>query len=1487
MPESLLNWERLKPYDRNQHRSFEELCYLIATTLYGDSGRFTSIDDSGGGDGVEFYLTWPNGDQWGWQAKFYYPDGRLSRSRETSIRDSLQKACRQHPQLRKWFLCTPKNLTPNEQEWFDRQLAGPQVMGEPVMPPGHRVKLDKWSESDFIAWMGQERFAGCRLYFFGELELSLAWFSHQFERQVSLVRDRYDPSLHTETGVDARIHQMLGDATFVHRFREFLADVKQGVDEFKRRVTTVQGAEPQVLAWGDSKQATLEAAERLQEALATTLAALVQAGEHLGQQRLDLVRAHEWDGLLAEMERAHEAYWESLQAIDISELRYTSGSGGTDAGGDSEERARRRAEEVLRGPARSAANVMDKARDLISRLQTLQQSDLHVFGDAGFGKTHLACHICHERLQAGLPALLVLGVHFTRDGPLEEQLRAILDIPPAYSWHDFLRALSVAAQAHCTRIPLVIDGLHEATRDGVLSRVWELGLPGLVADVATTKDVVLVTTCRTSYRNAIWLNGGPANTEYAGGFDWTEVREAVRRYFQAYRIEADLTAAPLEQFSHPIYLKIFCETENPERRQVRHIYVGEQTLFKVFDDYLAQCNRALCERLGLRRGAQVLASILDRMAAHLWSSRTRRIPISQAAQLIDGMSLDQLRWETSRTQALESEGLLVCRDWGDSEEELFFTYDLLGGYLIARHLIDVHSGELESLLNAPETVSLLFSEDRQVLHPLHDDIRRGLAALLPVRTGQYLHNLMDNPIAFTASIDALFEIAPQAVNEAAADWVAHLFTIEQNRMPLLERTATTVGHVNHPLNVAFWHEQLRGLSIPERDTSWTEYVRQHEDDFTDRVEQFESRCRGESPVSSSDEARMHLLARHIMWLLTSTVRPLRNRATRALYWYGRRFPRPFFRLVLDSFEINDPYVSERILAAAYGVAMARQHDFADLSFAQDELPQWGRALYVAMFALGAPSSTTHILARDYARRTVQIALLHYPEVLSPGEIERITPPYTDGGLREWGESDDRDDGQYRDGDAPIHMDFENYTLGSLVDNRRNYDYEHTEYRRVRANIYWRIYDLGYSLDRFGTIDRSIAAMNPYGHRHEDGSKTDRYGKKYSWIAFFELAGYLRDQGLPKHGTDDPRISQADLDPSFPDAVPVHRLVTTDFLGASDVSTREWIRDGGVPDVAPLLIVDELMGEAGPWVLLDGYVNQEDEARDRHRFTFIRGLIVPAADAEEIAERLEQQDLGNRWLPEKPESHYTYAGEIPWCDTWPDGGWDELTFVIGTATATAPEERLVLQRAGEAIPEDEQEAFLNQIRDVIIARDEQALAEALREQGMEAAVVADERLETRKETRTFYMLIPVQDCHWSGTRSVVDLDHSAEVPVRHLADSLALVGQPQTFDMFGHDGRRASRVLRYEDNSEHREYFTYLRQDLLDEYLARHGFRLIWATWGEREYAMSRMIALAPAYRGEGEQPWQVFQQIETYDALRRCRNVGKALNTSNQAVEEQ
>jgi hypothetical protein len=328
--------------------------------------------------------------------------------------------------------------------------------------------------------------------------------------------------------------------------------------------------------------------------------------------------------------------------------------------------------------------------------------------------------------------------------------------------------------------------------------------------------------------------------EYACGFDAYDVTEtAIEKYFSWYKIKADLTAAPLDQFQYPFYLKIFCEIQNAARQEEKHVYVGESTLFEVFDKYLAQCNRAVCDRLDLHSNAPVVMQALKGMAQYLWQQHTRHISLTQLVEMVDGETLESLKWSQSKTKAILDEGLLFCRDWSDSEEVVYFTYDLLGGYVIAQYLVQQAADNIGEFVQAKETVATLFSDDHRTLQPLHEDICRCLAVLLPVKIGKYLHKLTDNQMAFSLSIKALFEIPPDAIRPDCIDLVARLFEDPRNRKALIGLAASTIGHVHHPLNASFWSERLRTLPMPERDISWTEYVRENIERFEKTLERFD------------------------------------------------------------------------------------------------------------------------------------------------------------------------------------------------------------------------------------------------------------------------------------------------------------------------------------------------------------------------------------------------------------------------------------------------------------------------------------------------------------------------------------------------------------------------------------------------------------------------------------------------------------------------
>ncbi len=1464
-----IEWSELKPYEHDKRRSFEELCYQIADRLFHEKEHIISIDDSGGGDGVEFYLTLPDGDEWGWQAKFYYPNKRLSNSnRKQSITNSLTKACQVHPNLKKWILCTPTNFTSDEQKWFDSELPN-------SIPEGMSVELEHWGDSKFNSYLSDPNFKGLPNYFFGVLELYLEWFQTQFEKQKALIGEKFDSSLHTKLDVEIDIHAILGDHTFVEHITDSIEKLEEELEDLNDAVDNLKKPIQKDIIWDAEKKDNLTIATKpLQDVLIKTIDQFKHAREFLKENKLFEAQAIDWDCVWQELEGELSTYRTAIDESDISKIKYT---------GESPYKARILDDTrwLVHRPESIIANLLDDFLNFeLYKCKLINHSELKIFGNAGVGKTHIACNICEYRLHNRLPALFVRGNLFTADQPIQAQLLKILDIPSSYSFNDFLKALSASAEAYNTRIPIVIDGLNESTDNGALSKVWKLYLNGFIHEIAQTKNIVLITTCRSSYKRVIWGNEYLPYCVDVDGFETEELtQEAIKKYFKEYKINADLTFAPLSYFKIPIYLKIFCETKNRERKVEKQVYVGEQTMFEVFDEYLVQCNEAVCELLALDSGGCIVQSGLKKMAMFLWKHPSRYITRNELALLIDGESLDKLKNSSSKLFAIESEGLLlVFRDMVDETEIMRFTYDLLGGYLIAQYLVEQASNRRIKFLQ--RAVSKLFGKDRQVSnaflnriknfamelfpkklrqyiytlernktgHPMFDDIGRCLAALLPT-TGHFLHNLSENQRAFDYSIRGLFEISDDNINDECIKLVNKLFALPENRALFFELTTSTVGHPGHPFNAKFWSKQLLDMSMSERDISWTEHVRNNRERFEKIVLRVEDTCKSEPELSEIGKESLHLLAEHIMWILTSTVRPLRDKTTRALYWYGRRFPKEFVDLVRKSFSINDPYVSERMLAATYGIAMAHHNNIEDTNLLEEVLSDYGRKLYENMFQANAPHATTHILARDYAKRTIDIALIHQPDLLTDDEKLRIRPPYTDGGIRAWGESENKNEGEYEKGPAPLQMDFKNYTLESLIKSD-NSDPE--EYKRVKANIYWRIYDLGFSLDSFGEIDGWLADENYRKYsRSGNGRKTDRYGKKYSWIAYFELSGFRHDLGVLREFYDHGRCIEADIDPSFPEKHREYNLVREDFLGDREVDTEQWVLKTSHPDLTPYLMVDQLCEEQDSWVLLHGHLGQEDKPASRKMSAWIQGIIVKHEDVDEIVEILKRQEhIDGHTVPFIPEDYRTYAGEIPWSDTFPTNGWEEFSFLV--RKYTIPKKQFELLRGGEPISLIEDFELLDTTRKLIENDDEKRLNELLHEKNLEITIrtVDEEKLEHKD----FEVLIPVRENCWEESRSAANLRRSIALPNREISGCLNLYRKPQSFDMFEKDNnRRASISFEYGDIWSNSQNFTYLRRDLLERFLTEIGGQLIWVIWGRR-------LLVSENYDGACKH----FQEVKTY-----------------------
>ena len=124
----------------------------------------------------------------------------------------------------------------------------------------------------------------------------------------------------------------------------------------------------------------------------------------------------------------------------------------------------------------------------------------------------------------------------------------------------------------------------------------------------------------------------------------------------------------------------------------------------------------------------------------------------------------------------------------------------------------------------------------------------------------------------------------------------------------------------------------------------------------------------------------------------------------------------------------------------------------------------------------------------------------------------------------------------------------------------------------------------------------------------DKNKTDRYGKKYSWIAYYEISGKLGDEGSLEDWGDE-RTIDVNIDPSFPEVIPQCKIIDVDLLGANVKNIEDWLSIKGLNEILPFLRLDQLKNTKTPWVLLDSYINQKSENNGRRILCFVRSLLV--------------------------------------------------------------------------------------------------------------------------------------------------------------------------------------------------------------------------------------------------------------------------------------
>lgn len=1396
-----LDWTKFYSLPGDKTRNFENLCRGIVRLQYSRFGVFKALANQ---PGVEFHIQLAESCQlgdsprwFGWQCKLYQrtQNGKLRSTSRSDIEHSLRTTEKVLPELTDWILWTPYTLSSDDQKWYYK------------LPTQYNLHL--WAEEEVDTYLSGDALI-LRSTYFGEQVLTPNNLAERHKIAIKPIQERWLEPVHQAVDAERMIRRILGEVDSWGQLIE--------VGERLENISDLLSCE-----FGDAVPRLKPYLTSFIDACSAFADTLINFHQILADGDLDVIQ---------------QKLKERKILININ-VRSTP-------------RHLRSANHPAALHATNALDDMYTAQELLDEAEEFLGVGLvGVLADAGSGKTQMAAQLTapQEKRPAGV---FLQGRNLHRGQSLDDLAKSIsINGIPMPSIEMLMAAVDAAGKRACCRLPILIDGLNEAENP----KDWKPELASLSEIMKKFPNVLVACTLRTGERKKEdWHQYRESQTETRESFAVMalpdgiktiesegfggDVDEAIEKYFSHFKIDPGDSEIPAEFLQHPLTLRIFCEVTNPKKESEVKIDYFPTSLAPLFEKYVANAAERISQMTNLSHSyaANEVERAVYALGIELWKCGKREV---SEASFRDAASDASRSWNSSIVNLLAQEGILFKNPGFEPYEYVVTpTYDALGGYIVANALLTKYARDTSfAWLNNPEIVAL-FTGDTS--HELAFDILRSLVTLTPRRMqGKQIWRhvsepLKKNAIALAAEIDAEY-LGQETVSALLS--LSHESSRFRSRLFARFQVARAVAL--HPLNAAFLDETLRAMSVSERDLIWTEWIRETRSERFNDLLAIEGRWKQQQDFRTDSD---RLRAKWVMWILTSTDRELRDVATRALYWFGRRNPAALFEESLTALAINDPYVPERMLAASYGVAMARHVDLDDQTFVAETLPTYVRSIYDSMFAESAPFSTTHSLMREYGSRIIEMVSIHHPELFTSEEIQRSKAPF-EGGLRDWGESEASRERRYG-ADSPLGMDFENYTIGSLVPGRSNYDFQNAEYSKVRSQILWRIEQLGWSSEKFKDIESSIENEHRWNRTGSDTKKIERYGKKYSWIAFYEMTGLLHDLGKIERSSERDWNWDLDIDPSFPEQSSEVHLIQADFLGDPDMEMKEWITNGALPDVNPYLQMAEIQKEAGPWVMLDGYIAQENETLGRNIFCFIRSFLVLSSEADSFFEHLSNQNLGGRWLPEKPTVGYTFSGEIPWSETFPENGACEFSFVT-------KEETIQVERMESRFFLDGKQLDLSQM-DMVRLR---LLGSNTQKDGKQKFSEEElERIETREilvEVDEVYQsiipynaLIPVRDFSWESSRSAAnDVGHTTTL-AKEIALDLKLIGQPQTFDLVTSAGVKATcGVSNLRNDFSNGQSLFYLREELLRDFLKENELSLVWAVWGERRYSSNQVNKL--------------------------------------------
>lgn len=883
-------------------------------------------------------------------------------------------------------------------------------------------------------------------------------------------------------------------------------------------------------------------------------------------------------------------------------------------------------------------SVTDEERELINNKVII------LTGEAGTGKSQLLANLTNGQIKDGKETLLFIGQSFLNSDSIEQQICSELQID-IDDWKSLLETIEEIGRRDNRYVLFAIDALNES-KD---MSIWHNGLVRFIDNFREYEHIKLIFSVRNGYESYILndsvqesiANRKICKLEHYGFAD--ESASAIYEFLNANNVPCSPEYYLRHEMYNPLFLTLFCK-----------VYSGDDSFPSLVEKIIDKADAEAKECIGVASEFTIADELLKEWCEHRIKTGSYYISEDELLKFSIWNTLGIQGQKLNYLSALDKFGL-ITKLQRRNKPSWYIGYEKIGQYLVSKQIIDNSADKGDARAHIIDILGIASGGT-----PNYSNI--GLFEML---SAYYAEKYKEECIDIVDTMDEknlnrrdLLEAYYKGFNlrnkdsRALDTFIGKVKKYGISRDTFIEIFFENAAKTEHLLNALSLHRILYDMDLCVRDANWTIYINNlsAEDRIYNLVSYYEqsaNACKG------IPQEQIKLLLVLCMWLCTSSNIRFRDKVSRTVVGIlSEHFEQSLSLLEMFS-DVNDPYVIQRLYACIFGAIMRGNE------LNKTTLIDVAKIVYENIFnqKLVYPD----ILVRDYARLIIERIAYMYPRDFEREfDLSKIYPPYNSKPIPE-ADCNFIEEFKQRKENAGVcqishsmafnisrsrYGDFGRYVFQAVLARFEGLDYSDDDYEKKVCNIH--DYALQMIFNDFGYNK----LFEDYDMRHDvsfgrPSGKIERIGKKYQWLALYNILARISDvRKLKGWNFDDPpvkyegawQLSIRNFDPTvnvlhkketlLPKFAETKSLCEEDFIGFDETqeSSKKWA-------VSPCNFIKCVssrctnVDENGiAWVSLGSYDIQKSKPNDcggfvqvgeQHIWTITRAFFIKTKDLKKV------------------------------------------------------------------------------------------------------------------------------------------------------------------------------------------------------------------------------------------------------------------------------